>query len=191
MLTEAAFDGLGRAIGLAFGSGNEWGRFLSGFVKFAGEVIAQNIAMSKANMITIGTQTGMATGPAAAFVTPGIITAGLALIGSLFSAIRSGGSGSTAGSSTMSAISYGLPGREKGGPVKAGQAYIVGEKRPEVFVPNTSGMIIPRVGDYASSMAAGSTASGKTKIQIEVFGILEGDNVRMTNKRSERRVTKT
>lgn len=35
--------------------------------------------------------------------------------------------------------------REKGGPVKAGQPYIVGEKRPEVFVPDQSGTIIPQV----------------------------------------------
>ncbi|MBS0631518.1 MAG: hypothetical protein JSS11_06365 [Verrucomicrobia bacterium] len=35
--------------------------------------------------------------------------------------------------------------REQGGPVTAGQSYIVGEKRPEVFVPNTDGFIIPSV----------------------------------------------
>lgn len=35
--------------------------------------------------------------------------------------------------------------REEGGPVRAGQPYIVGERRPEVFVPNTSGTILPRV----------------------------------------------
>ena len=46
--------------------------------------------------------------------------------------------------------------REKGGPVKAGHPYIVGEKRPELFVPDTSGTIIPRV---PSSGSAGS-ASG-------------------------------
>jgi hypothetical protein len=35
--------------------------------------------------------------------------------------------------------------REKGGPVKKGQPYIVGEKRPEVFVPDQSGTILPKV----------------------------------------------
>lgn len=35
--------------------------------------------------------------------------------------------------------------REYGGPVTAGVPYIVGKKRPELFVPNTSGRIIPRV----------------------------------------------
>lgn len=36
-----------------------------------------------------------------------------------------------------------LPGRAAGGPVSAGRAYLVGEDRPELFVPRTSGEIIP------------------------------------------------
>lgn len=35
--------------------------------------------------------------------------------------------------------------RAEGGPVSAGQPYIVGEKRAELFVPNTSGRILPSV----------------------------------------------
>jgi hypothetical protein len=37
-------------------------------------------------------------------------------------------------------------GRETGGPVTAGQPYIVGEKRPELFVPNSNGRIVPDLG---------------------------------------------
>lgn len=36
-------------------------------------------------------------------------------------------------------------GRAAGGPVEAGRAYIVGEKRAELFVPNQDGHIVPRV----------------------------------------------
>jgi len=36
-----------------------------------------------------------------------------------------------------------LPGMAKGGPVMRNQPYVVGEKGPELFVPNTSGTIIP------------------------------------------------
>lgn len=39
----------------------------------------------------------------------------------------------------------GLFGRAEGGPVEAGRPYIVGEKRPELFVPNRDGYIYPRV----------------------------------------------
>lgn len=40
--------------------------------------------------------------------------------------------------------------REKGGPVSANTPYIVGEKRPELFVPRTSGTIIPEVPSGSS-----------------------------------------
>jgi hypothetical protein len=36
--------------------------------------------------------------------------------------------------------------RAGGGPVEAGKAYLVGEKRPELFVPRSSGTIVPSVG---------------------------------------------
>lgn len=39
----------------------------------------------------------------------------------------------------------GLKLRAAGGPVEAGQPYIVGESRPELFVPNQSGYIMPKV----------------------------------------------
>lgn len=41
--------------------------------------------------------------------------------------------------------------REGGGPVRAGQPYIVGEKRPELFVPNQNGVIVPHVPAAAST----------------------------------------
>ena len=51
--------------------------------------------------------------------------------------------------------------RAAGGPVKAGQAYIVGEKRPEVFVPDSNGKIIPSVSQLASSgISRGTAAAG-------------------------------
>lgn len=34
-------------------------------------------------------------------------------------------------------------GKQAGGPVYGGRGYVVGEKGPEVFLPNTSGMIVP------------------------------------------------
>ena len=37
--------------------------------------------------------------------------------------------------------------RQHGGPVLAGRPYIVGERRPELFVPNQSGTILPRTGE--------------------------------------------
>ena len=38
--------------------------------------------------------------------------------------------------------SIGLPGLQEGGPARAGQAYIVGEAGPELFIPNTNGNVV-------------------------------------------------
>lgn len=49
-----------------------------------------------------------------------------------------------------------LPARERGGPVGAGEAVIVGEAGPEVFVPRTGGAIHPDVMEYM--LGAGARA---------------------------------
>lgn len=61
--------------------------------------------------------------------------------------------------STAAAIAAGqalLEFREKGGPVKAGHPYIVGEKRPELFIPDRSGTILP---DTSALNGGGSSTS--------------------------------
>ena len=84
------------------------------------------------------------------------------------------------GSSLFSAVGsvFGFGGfREGGGPVSAGQAYVVGEKRPELFVPNTNGFIAPRLpslgGGGASTVnvtinAPGATAETTLAIRREI-----------------------
>src|SRR5690606_9849373 len=54
-----------------------------------------------------------------------------------------GGGGGTGWLSSIASLFTGK--RASGGAVVRGQAYITGERRPEVFVPNTSGTIIPSV----------------------------------------------
>lgn len=49
--------------------------------------------------------------------------------------------------------------RAHGGPVHAGQPYIVGERRPELFVPETNGVIMPTL-PRASNPAPMAAASG-------------------------------
>lgn len=55
-----------------------------------------------------------------------------------------GGSGSGLVGDVLGSIFGGF--RADGGPVEAGKAYIVGEKRPELFIPNQAGRIEPSVG---------------------------------------------
>jgi len=58
--------------------------------------------------------------------------------------------------------------RAMGGPVTAGQPYIVGEKRPELFVPNVSGTIIPKVpgGSTSINFAPVINAPGADKSEL-------------------------
>lgn len=57
--------------------------------------------------------------------------------------------------------------KERGGPVEAGHAYIVGEKRPELFVPNTDGTILPSVPTMSRST---SHTAGGPSIVVNVHG---------------------
>jgi hypothetical protein len=50
--------------------------------------------------------------------------------------------------------------RENGGPVSPGKAYVVGEKRPELFIPSVPGTILPSVGGGGSSVTVNVDARG-------------------------------
>lgn len=58
---------------------------------------------------------------------------------------------------------------EKGGRVQAGQPYIVGEKRPELFIPDTAGRIIPRIPPGLSA-----TSSQAFSFNIDARGAQAG-----------------
>lgn len=59
---------------------------------------------------------------------------------------------------------FALPGMAKGGPVKGGTPYIVGEEGPELFVPSSSGNIVPNhdlgKGGGSTSIIVNVDASG-------------------------------
>jgi len=78
----------------------------------------------------------------------GPITASAALTGPEL------GDGVLAGATRGGAI-RGISRRAQGGPVSAGTPYIVGENRPELFVPDSAGRILPRVPSSGNG-AAGS-----------------------------------
>ncbi|MBV7255202.1 tail tape measure protein [Pacificimonas sp. WHA3] len=76
-----------------------------------------------------------------------------------------GGSGGGGLSGLLSSVVLafaGAPGRATGGPVAPGQAYMVGERGPELFVPTASGRI-------ETGMAAG-TGRGPVTINVNVTG---------------------
>jgi hypothetical protein len=92
---------------------------------------------------------------------PIAIAAGVAMIalaGYLSSQSKSLAGKFGGGSSSPGAGSTFTNRREFGGPVSKGRAYIVGERRPELFVPNTNGVIIPQLPsmDYSSASVSSS-----------------------------------
>ena len=52
------------------------------------------------------------------------------------------------------------PARARGGPVSRGRSYIVGEKRPEIFTPDQSGYITPRVPRGSDDADGGGSPRG-------------------------------
>ena len=57
-----------------------------------------------------------------------------------------------------------LGGKARGGPVKAGGSFVVGEKGPELFVPKRSGTIIPndKLGGGSTNISVNVDASGSS-----------------------------
>jgi hypothetical protein len=78
--------------------------------------------------------------------------------------------------------------RAEGGPVRAGVPYIVGEKRPEVFVPESNGTIVPSVGQFMGGgrMGGSSVATGTSRDNGWV--VVRGDSIidALTQKIAER-----
>ena len=79
------------------------------------------------------------------------------------------------------------PGRAVGGPVGAGMPYIVGEKGPELFVPNMNGTIIPNGGGSGGgSMGGGTTVNITVNAGLGTDGYSVGKSVVDAIKKYER-----
>lgn len=70
---------------------------------------------------------------------------------------------------TAQALVLAASAREFGGPVAAGMPYVVGEKRPELFVPSQSGYIVPSVPQGASA----DSGSGQVVNEIHVLSFTD------------------
>ena len=117
-------------------------------------------AATVANTAALWANTTSRTGESAAGGIGGIAGIAKGLLGGL------GGAGSGVGGavgsygSAMSATTF-LPSfLAVGGPAQAGSPYIVGEKGPELFVPNASGSVIP--ADRTAAMARYQRQSGNS-----------------------------
>lgn len=80
---------------------------------------------------------------------------------------------------TLSGFGQGLPGRANGGPVSGGNPYIVGERGPELFLPQVSGSIIPNysAGSFMNNMMGNS--GGRSSV-------LRGQDILLAYARTQR-----
>lgn len=87
------------------------------------------------------------------------------LISSLFSGSPGQGVGGW-----IAGLFSGMGKRATGGPVVGGQPYIVGERRPEVFVPNVSGTVIPSVNAAMAKASQPQASARPAVMQFDLRG---------------------
>ena len=51
--------------------------------------------------------------------------------------------------------------------MSAGRPYIVGERRPELFVPSQSGSIVPRIGGSATKVSVNVMNFGNDNVDVQ------------------------
>jgi hypothetical protein len=91
--------------------------------------------------------------------------------------------GFAGGTGFMASFAKAITGRASGGPVAAGRPYIVGERGPELFVPGSSGGIVPNgamMGGMTVAPVYNIDARGATAdLQSALPGILQENNRRI------------
>jgi len=175
-----AFSSLGAGIAASLNIGD---RALRGFVttllsatpKIIGAIIAKaqatnraadaenaaNLKVATGNSVVIGTEAAKGLGPVGLALLPVFIAGAVALVSAAFSRGGGGGAPSAGTGSTFTNR------REFGGPVSKGRAYIVGERRPELFVPNTNGVIIPQLPSMDYSGASVNSAMYGVEVMLK------------------------
>lgn len=159
-----AFVGLGSIIGRAFNN-PQLGTFLGEFLRFASQLIAANFKIAGSNAVVGASEAAKATGPAAPITLPAFIAGALGVVAAAFAAF--GNFGSSSGGSPSAGVGSTFTNREFGGPVSKGRAYIVGERRPELFVPNTNGIIVPQLPSMDYSGASMSASNYGVDIRLK------------------------
>lgn len=114
---------------------------------------------------------------AMASIAQSAVSSGLSSLG-----VSTSGSGLLSGLSSLATSLLGLPGRATGGPVSPGRAYRVGESGPELFVPTTSGTVLPS--------GSGSAASGRD-VRVAITVKSQGASAPTALARSARQVARS
>ena len=68
--------------------------------------------------------------------------------------------------------------RAKGGPVKKGEPYVVGEKGPELIVPSESGNVIPN-DEYSNLASSINQSVDKNRVKTVVQPVIQNQNTQV------------
>lgn len=154
------------SIGEAIGTALTGGDIQSVFQSFA-NVIAQGLESIGKQLIVVSGVAKLAKDALATlFTNPGAaLAAGIALV-AVSTALRQ-------------SLNQGVKARALGGPVSGGQPYLVGERGPELFVPQVSGGIVPNnsVGSFMNNRG-NSGGSG--------MSVLRGQDILLAYARTQR-----
>lgn len=154
---------IGESIGTALSSGN-----LADVFNSFGNVVASGLEIIGKELIKIGLLSEVVQKALANLFSPQggplAIVAGIALV--------------AAATALRSSLGKGIQARALGGPVSGGQPYLVGERGPELFVPQVSGGIVPN-NQVGSMMNGRSTDSGRGSV-------LRGQDIILAYARTQR-----
>lgn len=171
-LRVESVSSLAEGLGEAFATG-DLQNALKGFVS----VIGSGIQSIGKQLIALG------------FAAEKVKLALASLFNNPFAMIAAGAALVAIGAAVKSSLSSGIQGRQHGGPVKAGQPYIVGEVGKELFVPQTSGVIISNnqlrnLNSPLSSSGIGVSSGIAERILVEVVGRINGQDILLSGART-------
>ncbi len=160
---SSLFGSLGNLLGLGGLGGKADGSSASKalFVQMAGLSATGVGALPLGNLAGLGSLLGLGGSTTTGTTTPGSSSGGGGLLG---------GFGSFLGS-----IASFLPFLADGGDVQPGKAYVVGERRPELFVPRSAGTIVPHVPNGDSHQHL------HVRNELHVHGVTDADSFKRSS----------
>ena len=153
--------GLGKSLAEGLPKVNEELTQAQQLLKGAGDIVANNLTQGIEGLIK-GTATW-----------GDMLSNILSQLGSMFISAGIGGIGTPGQAGSGSGLFGALfNGKAKGGPISAGNPYLVGEQGPEIVVPSSGGTVIPN--DYFSAAAAALSGGGSGDAGDDALGLASG-----------------
>lgn len=137
--------------------------------------IADEIGSSFASAFTAAIQGGQSLGNIFKSLIKDMVamTTKMLVLDPLLKSLRTAIAGSSFGQSIIGTLAE-LPGRAHGGPVSANNAYMVGERGPELFIPNSSGNIVPNgaSGGITVNQVINVTTGVSQTVRAEIMSLM-------------------